>query len=226
MRPLALTLLLSAAPALALDLASISSTDASSALRTALTQGASKAVATLGQTDGFFGNPEVKIPLPKNLRKVEKLMRQVGLGAKADELVLTMNRAAEAAVPEARTLLVDAVKQMTLADAKGILTGPQDAATQYFKAKTEQQLAARFRPIVAQATAKTGVASQYNALAGKAAQYGLLTPESANIDDYVTAQALNGLYKMIAKEELAIRKDPLGQSSKLLQKVFGAVAGH
>lgn len=222
MRLLTLTLLLLTSTAFALDLSAITNSDATTALRTALTQGAGKAVTSLAKTDGFFGNPEVKIPLPQNLQKAEKLMRKFGMGAKADELVLTMNRAAEAAMPEARTLLVNAVKQMSLADAKGILSGAPDAATQYFRSKTEQQLAAKFKPVIMQATAKTGVVSQYNSLAGKAAQFGLLDAKSANIDDYVTAQALNGLFKMIAQEELAIRKDPLGQSSKLLQKVFGA----
>jgi hypothetical protein len=207
----------------ALDLSSITNTDATTGLRTALTQGASKAVGSLAQKDGFFGNPEVKIPLPQNLQKAEKLLRKVGMGSMADELVLTMNRAAEAAVPEAKTLLVDAVKSMSLADAKGILNGGQDSATQYFRGKTQTTLIDKFKPIVMQATAKTGVVKQYNSLAGKAAQFGLLDAKSANIDDYVTTQALDGLYKMIAKEELAIRADPVGQSSKILQKVFGAV---
>ncbi|MGD9842244.1 MAG: DUF4197 domain-containing protein, partial [Steroidobacteraceae bacterium] len=123
-------LLLATSSASALDLSSISNTDATSALRTALTQGAGKAVGTLAKTDGFFGNPEVKIPLPQNLQKAEKFMRRIGMGSMADELLLTMNRAAEAAVPEAKSLLIAAVKSMSVADAKGILTGGQDSATQ------------------------------------------------------------------------------------------------
>ncbi len=223
MRIFVLSLLLVSSLALALDLASITNTDATTALRTALTQGAGKAVTTLAQKDGFLGNPEVKIPLPQNLQKAEKLMRRVGLGSMADNLVLTMNRAAEAAVPEAKTLLVDAVKAMTLTDAKAILSGGPDSATQYFRSKTETTLAARFKPIIMQSTAKTGAVKQYNSLAGKAAQFGLLDAKSANIDDYVTAEALDGLYTMIAKEEQAIRANPIGQTSKILQKVFGAV---
>ncbi len=217
-------LLLVSGSANSLDLSAISNTDATTALRTALTQGAGKAVDSLARTDGFFGNPEVKIPLPQQLQKAEQLMRKMGLGSMADELVLTMNRAAEAAVPEAKTLLVGAVKSMTLTDARALLSGGPDSATQYFRTKTQSQLTARFKPIVMQATTKLGVVKTYNSLAGKAAQFGLLDSKTANIDDYVTAQTLDGLYKMIATEERVIRSDPVGQSSKILQKVFGAVA--
>lgn len=223
--PLLLCLMLLTSTAFAVDLSSITNTDATTALRTALTQGAGKAVTTLSQQDGFFGNPDVKIPLPQNLQKAEKTLRKFGLGFMADDVILTMNRAAEAAMPEAKTLLVNAVKSMTLSDAKGILTGGPDSATQYFRTKTETALTAKFKPIIMQATAKTGAVNSYNQLAGKAAQFGLLDAKSANIDDYVTAEALDGLYKMIAKEEQAIRADPIGQSSKILQKVFGAVTG-
>ena len=217
-------LLLVSGSASSLDLSAISNADATTALRTALTQGAGKAVESLARTDGFFGNPQVKIPLPQQLQKAEQLMRKMGLGSMADELVLTMNRAAEAAVPEAKTLLVGAVKSMTLTDARALLSGGPDSATQYFRTKTQSQLTARFKPIVMQATAKLGVVKSYNSLAAKAAQFGLLDSKTANIDDYVTAQTLDGLYKMIATEEQAIRSDPVGQSSKILQKVFGAVA--
>jgi Protein of unknown function (DUF4197) len=216
-------LLLITSTVLAIDLSSITNTDATTALRTALTQGAGKAVSTLAKQDGFFGNPEVRIPLPQNLQKAEKTLRRFGMGFLADDVILTMNRAAEAAMPEAKTLLVDAVKSMTLTDAKNILTGGPDSATQYFRTKTESALTNKFKPVIAQATAKTGAVKSYNQLAGKATQFGLLDAKSANIDDYVTAEALDGLYKMIAKEEQAIRADPIGQSSKILQKVFGAM---
>jgi hypothetical protein len=208
----------------AVDLSSITRTDATSALRTALTQGATKAVGELGTANGFLLNPEVKIPLPPQLQNAERLMRRFGLGPMADELITTMNRAAEAAVPEAKTLLVNAVKSMSVADAKAILTGGDDSATQYFRTKTESTLATKFKPIVMQYTSKLGVTQSYNSLAGRAAQFGLLDAKAANIDDYVTAQALDGLYTMIAKEELAIRQDPVGQASRLLRRVFGAAA--
>lgn len=223
MRLLTLTLVLFTSTAFAIDLTSITNKDATAALRTALTQGAGKAVDTLAKQDGFFGNPDVKIPLPQSLQKTEKTLRKYGLGFLADDAILTMNRAAEAAMPEAKTLLVGAVKSMTLTDAKNILSGGPDSATQYFRTKTETALTAKFKPIIAQATAKTGAVKSYNDLAGKAAQFGLLDAKSANIDDYVTSQALDGLYKMIAQEEQAIRADPVGQSSKILRKVFGAV---
>jgi hypothetical protein len=175
--------------------------------------------------DGFLGNPEVKIPLPGRLAKGEKLLRAVGLGGQVDELVTAMNRAAEAAVPEARVLLVDAVKQMSVQDATAILTGPEDAATQYFRRTTSEQLAARFLPIVQKATAKVGVAKEYNDVAGRAAQLGLLDSREASVEGYVTQKALDGLFVMMAKEEKAIREDPLGQSSRLLKRVFGAARG-
>jgi hypothetical protein len=222
-RLIALTFLFAAYAANAADLSDITKTDATSALRTALTQGATKAVGSLGKTDGFLGNPQVKIPLPPQLQKADKTLRRFGMGSYADELVVTMNRAAEAAVPEAKTLLVDAVKSMSVADAKAILGGGDDSATQYFRSRTQTALTAKFKPVVQQATSKVGAVRSYDSLAGKMSQFGLIDAKSASLDDYVTAQALEGLYKMIAAEELAIRKDPLGQSSKLLQRVFGSM---
>jgi len=221
-RLLMLPLVLAMFPALALDLSSIASGDAVTALRTALTQGSTKAVAALGTQDGFLGNPQVKIPLPPNLRKAEKTLRKFGMGAQADELITAMNRAAEAAVPEAKTLLIDAVKSMSVQDAKTIISGGDDAATQYFRSKTSDALLKKFKPAVSQATSKVGLVNIYNNYAGRAARFGLISTQEANLDDYVTGQALDGLFKMIAVEEKAIRQDPLGQTSKILQRVFGA----
>lgn len=202
---------------------SLTSAETSDGLKTALNQGISKAVASLGSVNGFFGNKEVKIPLPNSLKKVEKAMKLAGMGKQSDELVLKMNRAAEAAVPEAKALLVDSVKQMSLADAKAILTGPKDAATQYFKRTTSTQMGEKFLPIVEKATEKVQLANTYNKYAGQGAKLGLIKKEDANINQYVTQKALDGLYLMIAKEEAAIRADPLGQSSAILKKVFGSV---
>ncbi len=202
---------------------SLTNTEASGGLKEALTQGVGKAVSTLGVTDGFFGNKEVKIPLPKSLKKIEKGMKLMGMGKQSDELVLKMNRAAEAAVPEAKALLVDSIKQMSLADAKAILTGPQDAATQYFKRTTSKQMSEKFLPIVTKATENVKLADSYNKYAEMGSKFGVVKKEDANINQYVTNKALDGLYLMIAKEEAAIRKDPLGQASSLLKKVFGAV---
>jgi Protein of unknown function (DUF4197) len=202
---------------------SLSNEEASGGLKEALTQGVGKAVGTLGAADGFFGNKEVKIPLPKSLKKIEKGMKLMGMGKQSDELVLKMNRAAEAAVPEAKALLVGSIKQMTLADAKAILTGPQDAATQYFKKTTSKQMGEKFLPIVTKATENVQLAASYNKYAEMGSKFGVVKKEDANIEQYVTNKALDGLYLMIAKEEAAIRKDPLGQASSLLKKVFGAI---
>jgi hypothetical protein len=202
---------------------SLSNTEASGGLKEALTQGVGKAVSTLGAADGFFGNKEVKIPLPKSLKKIEKGMKLMGMGKQSDELVLKMNRAAEAAVPEAKVLLVDSIKQMTLADAKAILTGPNDAATQYFKRTTSKQMGEKFLPIVTKATENVQLADSYNKYAEMGSKVGVVKKEDANINQYVTNKALDGVYLMIAKEEAAIRKDPLGQASSLLKKVFGAI---
>lgn len=218
-----LFLLVILSPVRAAGLGDISQQDSSGALKQALTQGASAAVANLGKPDGFLGNPKVKIPLPENLQKAEKLMRKLGMGKHADELIVTMNRAAEAAVPEAKALLLDAVKQMTLQDAKAILTGGDDSVTQYFQRTTSEPLTVKFLPIVRQATERVELAKKYNRYAKQAAKLGLLDKEDASLEAYVTDKALDGLFLMIAEEERAIRKNPLGQASSLLQKVFGAL---
>jgi hypothetical protein len=207
----------------AFGVSDLTNKEASGGLKEALTQGVDKAVNMLGTTDGFMGNSEVKIPLPSSLQKAQKMMKMMGLGRQSDELVIKMNRAAEAAVPEAKTLLVDSIKKMTVADAKAILSGPQDAATQYFKKTTSTQMAAKFLPIVEKATANVQLADYYNKYAEQGSKLGLVKKEDANINQYVTKKALDGVYLMIAKEEAAIRQDPVGQASSLLKKVFGAL---
>ena len=201
----------------------ISNREAVSGLKAALEKGAVYAVDALGRTDGFFGDTRVKIPLPKSLQSAEKLMRTLGMGSYADELILTMNRAAEAAVPEAKKLLVDSVKKMTVQDAKGILTGGDTAGTEYFRRTTQDQIRARFLPIVKRSTEKVGLAQTYNQYAGDAARFGLIKKENANLDAYVTEKALDGLYFMIGEEEKKIRRDPVGSASNIIQKVFGAI---
>lgn len=203
----------------------LSTTDISAGLKEALTRGAEAAVAQLGQKDGFLNNPALKIPLPPTLQKAEKAMRMLGMGRQADELVLSMNHAAEAAVPEAKTLLVDAVKGMTLDDARGILTGGQTSATDFFRRKTEAQLTERFEPIVKASTDKVGLAQQYNQYAGAAAQFNLIDRKQTSVDQYVTEQALDRLYTLIGEKETAIRTNPMQAGSDLLKKVFGAVSG-
>ncbi|MDR5170959.1 DUF4197 domain-containing protein [Methylobacillus flagellatus] len=219
----ALSFVVFSSHAAALDLGSISNTDASQGLKQALMQGAERAVSQLGQAGGFLNNPQVKIPLPESMQKAEKAMRMFGMGKQADELVLKMNQAAEAAVPEAKTLLVNSVKQMSVQDAKDILTGGQDSATQYFRKTTSAPMAEKFLPIVKKATQNVDLAQQYNKFAEMGSKYGLVNKDQANIEQYVTQKTLDGVYLMMAEEEKAIRQDPMGQASSLLKKVFGAV---
>jgi len=207
----------------AAGLADISNRDAINGLKEALIRGSQAAVARLGVENGFFGNNRVKIPLPPSLRRLEAVMRSIGMDKHADELVLRMNRAAEAAVPEAKTLLVDAVKKMNVQDAKGVLAGGDDAATQYFKRTTSEPLAARFRPIVKRAMEKMKLAEKYNEIAASGAKVGLVKEEDAQLEDYVTRKALDGLFVVIAEEEKKIRQDPAGAASAILKKVFGAI---
>ncbi|HKA46032.1 MAG TPA: DUF4197 domain-containing protein [Burkholderiales bacterium] len=211
------------ASAHAASLADLSNTDATNGLRQALNEGSIAAVAKLGVENGFFGNPRVKIPLPPSLHQVEGALRAIGMRKQADELVLTMNRAAEAAVPEAKQLLVDAVKKMSVQDAKGILTGGDTAATEYFKRTTQGDLSKRFLPIVKKATDRVGLAQQYNSLAGHGAALGLIKQDQATIEGYVTQKTLDGLYYMIGEQEKAFRANPLGASSDIVKKVFGSL---
>ena len=225
MRPV-LTLLagmLLASAAHALSLADISGKDASGGLKEALTQGAAKGVDLLGRQDGFLGNPRVRIPLPESVQKVEGMMRGLGMGKQVDELITAMNRAAEAAVPQAKGLLVSAIKQMTVEDAKGILSGGEDSATQYFRRTTSGPLAEKFRPVVHSAIARVKLAEKYDQFAGKAVKFGLVREQDAHLENYVTQKTLDGLYLMIADEEKAIRKNPAEAVGRLAKQVFGAL---
>ena len=201
----------------------ISGSDANSGLKEALGKGAEFAVSTLGQNNGFLGNPKVRIGLPDSLRTAEKALRTFGMGKQADELVDTMNHAAENAVAAATPILTDAIKKMTIQDAKAILTGGDDSVTQFFKRSTSEQLTVKFRPIVKNATQKVALADKYNKFAGKAAKTGLIDQKDADLDGYVTQKAMDGLFLMIAEKEREIRSNPLGAGSALLGKVFGAL---
>lgn len=218
------TLLLAAwQQAHALSLADLSSADASGGVKAALAQGAESAVALLGRPGGFLDNPQVRIPLPGHLEDAAKLLRKFGQGKRIDELVTTINRAAEAAVPMGKDLLVNAVQNMTVTDAKNILTGGDTSVTAFFAEKTRAPLGERFLPVVTQATEKVGLTQQYNSFAGKAAGFGLIRKEDANLSQYVTGKTLDGLYFMIGEEEKKIRQDPVGTGSALLKKVFGSL---
>jgi hypothetical protein len=201
----------------------VSNQEAGTGLKAALEKGAQAAVANLGKTDGFLGNNAVKIPLPDSLKRYETMMRKVGMGKYADELVVTMNRAAEAAVPEAKALFVDAVKRMTLQDAKGILMGGSTSGTDYFKRTTSEPLREKFLPIVAQSTKKVQLAEKYNEYAAQGAKFGLVKKEDASLDRYVTQKTLDGVFVMVAEEEKRIRANPIAAGSEIIRKVFGAM---
>lgn len=217
--------------AFATSLDNLTDTQASAGLKQALTQGATNAVNQLGRSGGFQNNPQIKIPLPANLQKVEGIMRTLGQGQAFDELNTAMNRAAEASVPAAKTLLINAVRNMTLADAKSVLTGGDTAGTDYFRKNSESRLQQIFLPIVSRYTQKLGLAQQYNQLAGQATQFGLLNEQDANIERYITQKTLDGLYMTIANEEKSLRANPALYTSNmaskygstLLKTVFGAI---
>ncbi len=202
-------------------LAATSESDAAAGVRAALQRSALAAVATLGRTDGFLGNPQVRIPLPGPLNDAARLLRAIGQGRKVDDLVTAMNRAAEMAVPEARTLFVNTVKAISVEDALRLVRGGPTAATDFFAAKTRVPLGERFLPIVTRATEKVQLAERYNAVAGKAGSLGLLKGDDTSVQKHVTARALDGLFFMMAEEEKKIRADPVATGSRLLRKVFG-----
>ncbi len=223
------TLLGTNAPALALPGSTLNSDEITRGLREALHKGAQKATAGLGREDGFLKNADVRIPLPESLRTAENAARLAGQGQLADNFILAMNRAAEKAVPEGLGILADSISKMSVADAQSILRGPDDAATQFFRRTAGQSLEARFLPIVKSATDRVGVTQHYKALTGTVAAakplLGLFggkaaAPAAMDVDSYVTKQALDGLFKMVALEEKSIRTNPAARTTELLQKVF------
>jgi hypothetical protein len=213
--------IVSSASAAGLD--DITNRDAVNGLKQALTNGAQAAVAKLGKENGFFGDSRIRIPLPPSMKRAEAVMHSIGAGKQADDLVLRMNRAAEAATPHAKSLLVDAAKKMSVQDAKGILTGGQDSATQYFKRTTSDALAQKFKPIVKKAMAKVKLAQAYDEIAASGAKFGLVKEDDANLEDYITGRTLDGLFVGIADEEKKIRENPKAAASSIVKKVFGAL---
>jgi len=210
---------LSGREALAADL--LSQTDAASGIRAALERGALSAVGLLGRTDGFLANPKVRIPLPGFLEDASKLLKAAGQQKRMDELVTSMNRAAEMAVPEAKPILVQAAKAVTADDAVRIVRGGDTSVTDYFAGKTRAPLTEKFLPIVTKSTQRVALADKYNALAGRASKLGFVKDQDANVQRYVTTKALDGLFFMIGEEERKIRRDPVGTGSAILRKVFG-----
>ena len=211
------------APKSAANLANFSNNDQVSSLKQALIQGAETAVANLSKENGYLGNDKVRIPLPESLQKADGLLRKFGMGKYADDLTTSINRAAETAVPEAKDLLVGAVNKMTVDDAKGILTGGSDAATQYFRKNTETALAGKFKPVVATSMQKVKLAETYDQFAEKGVQFGLVDKRDTKIDDYITRKAMDGLFLMMAEQEKAIRANPLEATGSLAKKIFSAI---
>ena len=203
--------------------AALSDTDIVKGLREALAQGTTRAINQLGHTDGFWGDPAVRIPLPDNIARFEKTLRSFGQGAAVDEFHLTLNRAAEQAVPQVADIFGNAVRQMTIDDARNILGGSNDAATQFFRRTQSDALYARILPIVSNATARVGVTQKYKAMISS---YGpmlqLAGVKNTDLDAYVTGKALDGLFSGIAGEEARIRENPAARTSDILRRVFGA----
>jgi hypothetical protein len=209
--------------AFALSLNDLTSQDASSGLKAALEKGSSVAVSKLGVENGFLNNEKVRIKLPAKFEQARSILQLAGQSKKLDELELQMNRAAEAAVPLAKPLLTDAIKSMTVTDAKNILTGGETSVTDFFRQKTASALGVKFLPLVKGVTDKAKLAKNYNSIMAKTQQFGVATEQEATVESYVTKRATDSLYLMIAEEEKAIRQNPLEAGSKIISKVFGAL---
>ncbi len=203
-------------------LAGLSNSDIAAGLKAALAQGTRSAVSQLGRSDGFWGNAAARIPLPAPLAKLERTVRGIGMGGFVDQFHLSLNRAAEQAVPVAADVFAQSLQKLTLNDVRGILTGPDDAATQYFKRSTTATLTAKFRPLVAKATANVGVAQSYKQLAVSAGPFATALGAPSDLDGYVTQKALDSLFVQVAAEEARIRSNPAARGSAILKKVFGA----
>ena len=199
----------------------LSESKVASGLKEALKVGASKAVSLTGRTDGYFGNEAIKILMPSNLRPLEKGLRAVGFGPKIDDFILSMNRAAEAAAPSAKKIFEDAILAMSFEDARKILSGGDTAATDYFKGKTTDQLAAAFQPFVEKTMNENGVTKQYKALTDQYESIPFARSQSFDINKYVVTKALDGLFYELAEQERQIRKDPAARTTSLLKEVFG-----
>jgi len=199
----------------------LSSEEIAQGLKEALTNGISKGADLVSQADGYFKNPEIKIPFPPEAKKAEEKLRQMGFGNDVDKFVLTLNRAAEDAAKESKPIFVSAIKSMTIQDAAGILKGQPDAATQYLKRTTSSPLKDKFKPVVQNSLNKVNATKYYKDLINTYNKIPLVQKMNPNLDDYATDKAIEGLFVMIAKEEKNIRSNPLARTSEVLKKVFG-----
>ncbi|MDZ7667379.1 MAG: DUF4197 domain-containing protein [Desulfotignum sp.] len=200
--------------------ANLPNSDVIAGLKEALTVGSEHVVQQLGQTDGFYADPQIRIPLPEKLATVKSALDKVGMGSFADDLELKLNRAAEAATPRARELFLNAISQMTFEDARGILNGPEDAATQYFKKTMSPDLAKAMRPVVDDSLSEVGAVQSYDRMMGKYADLPFVPDVKANLTDHVVNKGMDGIFHYMAVEEAAIRKDPVKRTTDLLKKVF------
>ncbi len=200
---------------------SLTSDQASGGLKEALSRGISTSVTSTGHPGGYFDNEAIKILMPPKIQPLEKGLRAAGMGPKIDEFVRSMNSAAEEAAPEAKAILMEALKQMSFSDAKGIVTGGKTAGTEYFKRTTTEQIQVAFRPIIERAMAKTGVNEQFTALMGKAPTLPFMKTPSVDINQYVLDKSTDGLFTVMGQEETKIRTDPAAQVTPLLKTVFG-----
>jgi hypothetical protein len=202
--------------------ANLSSAEIAEGLKEALTNGVSKGSDIVSQVDGYFKNPEIKIPFPPDAKKAEVKLRQMGMGAEVDKFILTVNRAAEDAANEAKPIFITAIKEMTIQDAAGILKGQPDAATQYLKRTTTTPLKGKFMPVVQNSLNKMEATKYYASLINTYNKIPLVEKMNPNLDEYATDKAIEGLFVMIAKEEKNIRSNPGARTSALLKKVFGS----
>ena len=198
----------------------LSTEEVAQGLKEALTKGASKGSDVVSQVDGYFKNAEIKIPFPPEVKFVEDKLRMLGMGSQVDKFVLTLNRGAEDAAKQAKPIFVDAIKAMTIQDAWSILKGQQDAATQYLRKTTTDQLKVKFKPVIQASLSKVSATKYYGELVGEYNKIPFVEKVNPNLDDYTTERAIEGLFLMIAKEEKNIRQDPLARTSDLLKKVF------
>lgn len=201
--------------------AGLDNTKIASGLKEALSVGTEKAVAQVARPGGYLNDAAIKILLPKNLQVGEKVLRAAGQGPKIDDFIASMNHAAEDAAPEAKSIFGNAVKAMTIDDARKLLDGGDTSITDYFKSKTSAQLATAFRPHVEAAMSKNGVTQQYNALLGQVPQLPFMNSASLDINTYVVNKALDGLFYMLGQQEKDIRANPAARTTSLLKQVFG-----
>jgi hypothetical protein len=201
---------------------SLSNEEIAEGLKEALTKGISKGSDLVSQVDGYFKNPEIKIPFPPEVKKVDERLRKMGMGKEVDKFVLTLNRGAEDAAKEAKPIFITAIKAMTFQDALSILKGQDNAATSFLKRTTSPQLKEKFKPVIQNSLNKVNATRYYKDLVSEYNKIPLVTKVDPNLDDYATDRAIEGLFVMIAKEEKNIRQDPLARTTDLLKKVFGA----